>query len=303
MSTNSIYEKCPVYETPSFMLRLVGPEDAGPLLACYSDRQAVSKLNADSCTSDFYYTTVEEMEECIRFWLRAFKERWFVRFSILPKTCGSAVGTVEIFGGETGVLRIDIAADYDKEEYVEELIRLAVLRFIRDFSIGSLKIKTSNTPERIPILEKYGFVASTDFRPESGYYERPVIRAFDAGKGIAFCGLACCVCSENENCAGCKEHDCQSHEDCRHYNCCHAKKLDGCWECNDFPCDSPMYTKLRVRTFAKFASKYGVDSLVRALKRNEECGVLYHYRGQLTGDYDLFQREEEIIQLIRCGLE
>ena len=33
MSTNDIYEKCPVYETASFTLRLVRLEDARSLLA------------------------------------------------------------------------------------------------------------------------------------------------------------------------------------------------------------------------------------------------------------------------------
>lgn len=32
------YQKCPVYETPSFLLRLVQLDDAQDLPACYSDR-------------------------------------------------------------------------------------------------------------------------------------------------------------------------------------------------------------------------------------------------------------------------
>lgn len=302
MLTKNIYEKCPVYETASFMLRLVRLEDAQSLLARYSDEKAVSKINDDSCTSDFYYTTIEEMEDSIKFWLKEYNEHRYVRFAIIPKTFNYAVGTVEIFGGEFGVLRIDIAVRYDKEEYIEEFIRLAVLQWIRDFQIGSLKIKVSNAPERIPLLKKYGFVPSTTFRPQLGYYERPVIKAFDANKGIAYCGLACCVCSENKNCKGCQKDNCQDRGNCKNYNCCKLKNLEGCWECSDFPCDCPMLAQLRVKTFSKYVAENSLDHLIHALKNNEECGVIYHYSGQLTGDYDLFQSEEEIIQFINRGL-
>ena len=302
MSVNNIYEECPVYETASFVLRLVREEDAGPLLACYSDKKAVAKMNADNCTGNFYFATVREMEDCIRFWLKEYGERRYVRFAIIPRTIGYAVGPAEVFGGEDGVLRIDLAADYDREEYLEELVRLAVLRWIRDFGIGSLKIKALNTPERIPLLKRYGFVPSTAFRPGEGYFERPVIKAFDGDKGIAFCGLACCVCSENTDCDGCKKDGCQDRGSCENYICCKSKRLEGCWECGDFPCESPMLGKPRVRAFAKYVAENGVERLVRALKKNEECGVLYHYSGQLIGDYDLFQTQEEIIEFINRGL-
>ena len=69
-----IYKHCPEYETPDFRLRLVRLEDAESLLECYSDREAVSKANTDNCTSDFYYTSIEQMEGCIRFWLAEYQK-------------------------------------------------------------------------------------------------------------------------------------------------------------------------------------------------------------------------------------
>ena len=45
------------------------------------------------------------------------------------------------------------------------------LSWIEDFGIGSLKIKTKNTPERVTYLERLGFVPSKTFRPEFGYHE------------------------------------------------------------------------------------------------------------------------------------
>lgn len=302
MSIIDPYKTCPAYETRSFRLRLVEKEDAKSLLSCYSDKAAVVRMNTDYCTGDFYYTDLEQMNDCIDFWLREYNKQAYVRFAIIPKTIGRAVGTVEIFGGEFGVLRIDIAAEYEKEKYIGELIHLAIMDLIYDFKVDSLKIKASNTPERILLLKQFGFIPDMIFRPELGYYERMHNKYFDASKGVAYCGLACCVCSENITCAGCRNEGCKDKEWCKSFNCCKEKGKNGCWECADFPCDYSMLKKLRVRTFAKFIAEHGEEKLMQALGNNESDGILYHYRGQLVGDYDLLQSEDEINKLIIRGL-
>lgn len=294
-----IYKHCPEYETPDFRLRLVRLEDAESLLECYSDREAVSKANADNCTSDFYYTSIEQMEGCIRFWLAEYQKGYYVRFSVIPKKENRAIGTMEIFGGETGVLRIDVASRYDKECYIEELLRLVVLQMIRDFGAGSLKVKADNTPGRIPLLEKYGFMPSETFRPGMGYYERSRGNFFDPAKGMAYCGLACCVCSENKGCAGCRNDGCKGKDWCKNYSCCKGDGKENCWECEKYPCGYPMLEKPRVRAFAEYAKTYGEQELISILGQKEENGALYHYPGKLTGDYDLFQTQEELFQFLR----
>ena len=108
-------------------------------------------------------------------------------------------------------------------------------------------------------------------------------------KAIAFCGLACCVCSENKGCVGCQDGGCESHGWCKNYNCCKEKGLNGCWECSEFPCTGCMLDKPRIRAFAKFARRYGVEELEKCLLRNKEKGIVYHYEGQLVGDYDKCQ--------------
>lgn len=167
----NIYEHCPIYETESFVLRLVRLEDAEALLTCYSDKEMVSQMNSDYCTSDFFYTTKEEMEQCIRFWLEEYEKKYYVRFAVIPKAENQAVGTVEILGGEAGVLRIDLAKEYETEKTIIEIVKLAIHTFSEDFRIESIKIKTANTPERIKWLEALGFVVSKNFRPELGYHE------------------------------------------------------------------------------------------------------------------------------------
>ncbi len=167
----NIYKHCPTYETESFILRLVKLEDAENLLSCYSDKDNVKKFNADFCTSNFYYSTVEEMENCIKFWLEEYEKQYYVRFSVIPKNYNNAIGTVEIFGGEAGVLRIDLSSEYNTENSFNEIIKLTIEQFIDDFGIGSVKIKTSNIPEKIRCVENLGFIPSETYRTEFGYHE------------------------------------------------------------------------------------------------------------------------------------
>ena len=87
---------------------------------------------------------------------------------------------------------------------------------------------------------------------------------------IAYCGLACCVCSENKDCIGCQSGGCEIHGWCKNYNCCREKGLNGCWECAEFPCDGSMLDKPRIRAFAEFARRYGADELEKCLIRNKE---------------------------------
>ena len=122
----------------------------------------------------------------------------------------------------------------------------------------------------------------------------------DRAKGIAYCGLACCLCSED--CPGCRYDGCSGREWCKSLKCCKQMSYDGCWECGDFPCDNPMLSKLRIRVFAKFAKEYGKEMLMQALEKNEADGMVYHYHGQLTGDYDVPETEEGIKKLILKGL-
>ena len=118
---------------------------------------------------------------------------------------------------------------------------------------------------------------------------------------IAYCGLACCVCSENETCKGCQSGGCDSHGWCKNYNCCREKGLEGCWACSRFPCRGGMLDKPRIRAFAQFAKQHGAEELSRCLKRNKANGIRYHYDGQLVGDYDLCGSEEEMIEMLRSG--
>ncbi|WP_320129437.1 DUF3795 domain-containing protein [uncultured Sphaerochaeta sp.] len=120
-------------------------------------------------------------------------------------------------------------------------------------------------------------------------------------KGFAYCGLACCLCSENSNCPGCRKEGCNNKQWCKNFNCCKEKGIKGCWECDQFPCKGTMLDKPRVLAFSRFLALYGEEKFLECLKRNEQTGILYHHEGKLTGDYDEKQTEKEIFDLILYG--
>lgn len=121
-------------------------------------------------------------------------------------------------------------------------------------------------------------------------------------KGIAFCGLACCLCNENKACAGCRNDGCVNKEWCKSFNCCREKKIDGCWQCDDFEiCDNFMLKKLKVNAFAEFIKKYGEEKMYECLESNEKNGIIYHHDGKITGDYDELKTTEEIFSLLLNG--
>ena len=120
-------------------------------------------------------------------------------------------------------------------------------------------------------------------------------------KGFAYCGLACCLCAQNKQCAGCKSGQCTDQDWGKNYKCCREQGLDGCYLCDDFPCSDSMLDKLRIRTFSKYIALYGEEALLDCLERNERAGIVYHYENSIQGDYDQFDSEEESINFILHG--
>lgn len=120
-------------------------------------------------------------------------------------------------------------------------------------------------------------------------------------KGIAYCGLACCVCGENETCIGCKEKGCKDVDTCEIHKCCTEKGIDGCYACVT-PCHHEMLQKPRVKVFNQFMKAYGKESLMDCLEFNEKQGIQYHYRNELIGDYDQCVNEKAICTLLQSGI-
>lgn len=117
--------------------------------------------------------------------------------------------------------------------------------------------------------------------------------------GIARCGLACCMCSENTHCNGCHADDCAGSDWCEVRKCCIEKSIDHCYECGETEiCQKGTLSKLKPHAFTVFAKKYGVNRLMECLENNEKSGILYHRNG-ITGDYDEYTDMNELMKFIQ----
>ena len=117
--------------------------------------------------------------------------------------------------------------------------------------------------------------------------------------GIARCGLACCLCSENEHCGGCNAEDCPDRGWCVNRSCSLEKGLAHCYECKS-ECRKGLLSKIKPYGFTLFAKRYGEAELLDCLAKNEKAGTVYHRIG-LNGDYDDFTDVELLIRFIRTG--
>lgn len=120
--------------------------------------------------------------------------------------------------------------------------------------------------------------------------------------GIARCGLACCLCSENENCKGCLADDCKDKEWCEVRKCTAEKGISHCYECDKAEgCQKGIMGKPKPKGFTLFAKEYGENFLLECLERNEKSGIAYHRSG-ITGDYDNCGDLEELLLSCRRPL-
>lgn len=117
--------------------------------------------------------------------------------------------------------------------------------------------------------------------------------------GIARCGLACCLCSENTKCHGCNSDECPGNNWCENKRCATEKNIANCYMCPE-DCKKGLLEKIKPYTFTLFVKKYGKEKLLNCLENNEKNGVIYHREG-INGDYDDFDDVEKLIEFIKTG--
>jgi hypothetical protein len=118
--------------------------------------------------------------------------------------------------------------------------------------------------------------------------------------GIARCGLACCLCSENVHCSGCNTGECPDKDWCENRRCSIERNVPHCFECKETNCRRGLLNKVKPFAFTEFARRYGEEHLLDCLERNEKNGVVYHRTG-INGDYDDFKDIEKLIRFIETG--
>ena len=117
--------------------------------------------------------------------------------------------------------------------------------------------------------------------------------------GIARCGLACCLCSENDHCKGCDSGDCPDKDRCINRKCSIGKQISHCYKCEE-DCHKGLLSKIKPYGFTLFMKRYGEKELLDCLEKNEKNGIIYHRDG-INGDYDEFDDVEKLIEFIRTG--
>lgn len=117
--------------------------------------------------------------------------------------------------------------------------------------------------------------------------------------GIARCGLACCLCSENTKCAGCGSDGCPDNDWCENKKCSVEMGITHCYLCEK-DCKKGILTKIKPYAFTLFAKRYGEEQLLDCLEENEKKGIVYHRDG-INGDYDDFDDTERLINFILTG--
>lgn len=126
-------------------------------------------------------------------------------------------------------------------------------------------------------------------------------------ESISCCGLVCRLCHLAEQCEGCRSVlsicGCRTlPEGCYQYNCCQEKGIEGCYQCEEAPCDKGMFGKehdLRLRAFIRYIKEHGKDRLAYCLYQNARIGIFYgHGR-----DYDNLPDEEAVLKKLEAFQE
>lgn len=122
---------------------------------------------------------------------------------------------------------------------------------------------------------------------------------------IAPCGAVCGLCGEVPNCKGCLENGSKCSVGCSRRECCAGKRIRGCWKCDDFPCAKNEYSQTRgikLKAFVRCAKEDGLKGLAGYVLRNQDNGILYHRDAENhIGDYDGFDSEDAVLELLRTG--
>lgn len=167
-----VYETIPAFESSRFLLRQLEGRDAEDLLEVYSDKEALPFFNSDNCHGDnFYYPTIERMREAVAFWQQSYRDKWFVRWSIVDKTCGKVIGTIEVFHRDSGdyfnnagLLRLDLKSGYETEEYIEDILKMLLADIYILFDCEMIATKAVPAAvRRIKALHSLGFRASGEY--------------------------------------------------------------------------------------------------------------------------------------------
>jgi [ribosomal protein S5]-alanine N-acetyltransferase len=161
-----IYEECPMYKNKLITLRQTNMEDVQELLKCYSDEKAVPFFNSDNCHGDdFHYITIERIKQAIDFWKFSYKNKYFVRWTVILNDTNKKVGTIEMFHrvaddefNHYGILRIDLKSNYETQPIIDDILEIVNENFYKVFDVQAILTKAiPDATERSTSLVQKGF--------------------------------------------------------------------------------------------------------------------------------------------------
>lgn len=96
---------------------------------------------------------------------------------------------------------------------------------------------------------------------------------------FAPCGLNCKLCNEaNNGCTGCRNGG--GNKNCLQLICCQEKKINGCWQCHEFPCNKGGFENMEKRgimiAFATSIKQFGHETSYEIISR--ELGSTINYQ-------------------------
>lgn len=124
----------------------------------------------------------------------------------------------------------------------------------------------------------------------------------DVAAKLGSCGKACRLCKGYAYCEGCHSHEAlesrrRTRDGCFHYSCCHRKHIEGCWECDEFPCARDLFIS---------DDSFYLSAFVRCIKEDGKNTFAHHaFLRFLTGikdkDYSDCEDEDAVLQLLTTG--
>lgn len=172
MEHTDVYQNCHVFESESYIIRLMRPDDAEDLLKVYSDKLALPFFNSDNCHgTNFYCGNIEDMKSAVNAWLEAYRIKDFVRFSVIDKSENRVIGTIELFRRNSKdafdgvvVLRLDLGSKYENRDIIYKILEIIVNPAFELFDCDRIITKAPvYAIDRINALKQYGFEKSEEY--------------------------------------------------------------------------------------------------------------------------------------------
>lgn len=118
---------------------------------------------------------------------------------------------------------------------------------------------------------------------------------------IGYCSLVCPLCYEQETCSDCKTDSLnEARVQCIVRQCAGKKGINGCWECDDGPCEKGVFSgpqSIRLKAFTRFMKAARPELFVEYVLKNCERGIVFGPQNP----YDACTSEAEVIRLLTQG--